>query len=96
MADPLTNKIIAVIKNTLESDGTRDCEPIVINSGDSMETVPAWDSLNFMNVFMAINEAFSISPDFDDAIHYLSIESLRLFLVENSTTAPSDDREPHT
>ncbi len=48
-----------------------------------METVAAWDSLTFMSVFAAINEAFSLNPDFDDAIHYTSVKSLHAYLKEH-------------
>ena len=41
-----------------------------------METIAEWDSLHFVSVFLAVNEAFGIDPDFDDAVHYISIASL--------------------
>lgn len=41
-----------------------------------METHTAWDSLTFMTVFIAINEAFGLTPDFDDAIHYMAVPSI--------------------
>jgi acyl carrier protein len=47
-----------------------------------MQTVAAWDSLNFMKVFLAINEAFGVDPDFDDAIHYTSVRTLLAYLKE--------------
>ena len=44
-----------------------------------METIAEWDSLTFMSVFSAVNDAFGIDPDFDDANHYLSIPALHRY-----------------
>lgn len=78
MTDSLEQRIIEIVQQALRSKrGNLD---IVITAGDSMETVPAWDSLSFMSVFMAINEAFSVNPDFDDAIHYTSVKTLCAYL----------------
>jgi acyl carrier protein len=35
-----------------------------------------------MSVFLAINEAFGVDPDFDDAIHYTSVKTLHAYLKE--------------
>ena len=53
-----------------------DSQALLVTAGDSMETIATWDSLTFMSVFQAINEAFSINPDFDDAIHYTSVKGI--------------------
>lgn len=78
MADSLEQRIIDVIQNALSDNPAN--EDIVITVNDSMETVAAWDSLSFMRIFVAVNEDFGINPDFDDAIHYTSVESLHTFL----------------
>jgi acyl carrier protein len=80
MDDPLEQQIIAIIQDTLREQGNK--RQIVIAADDSMETVVAWDSLSFMSVFLTINEAFGVSPDFDDAIHYTSVGALRAYLKE--------------
>ena len=78
MADSLEARIIEIIESTLrDQSGNRG---LTLGPGDSMETVAGWDSLTFMNVFCAINEAFDIDPDFDDAIHYVSVASLHDYL----------------
>ena len=78
MSEDIESRIIGIIQDTLNADG-RD---VVVTAADSMETIPAWDSLTFMKVFLAINEAFDVSPDFDDAIHYTSVRTLHEFLRE--------------
>lgn len=80
MADQLEQRILEVIQDVLRSKG--EDQEVLITAGDSMETVAAWDSLSFMSVFVAINEAFGVNPDFDDAIHYTSVKSLHAYLKE--------------
>lgn len=78
MTDPLTERLINVVQNALRDAGIST--PTHVSAEDSMETVPGWDSLSFMIVFAAINEAFGLDPDFDDAIHYTSIPKLHAYL----------------
>ena len=80
MTDPHEQRIIDIIQDTLRNK--YDEQDILITAEDSMETVAAWDSLNFMSVFLAINEAFGVNPDFDDAIHYTSVKTLYAYLKE--------------
>jgi acyl carrier protein len=78
MTDPLTERLIDVVQNALRDAGVPTATRV--SAEDSMETVPGWDSLSFMSVFAAINQAFGLDPDFDDAIHYTSIPKLRAYL----------------
>jgi acyl carrier protein len=80
MTDSLEQRIIEVIRNALLSNGAAG--DIVVTGSDSMETLAAWDSLTFMSVFLSINETFGINPDFDDAIHYTSVQSLHAYVRE--------------
>ena len=78
MADSLEARVIGIVEATLrEQCGNQE---LTVRAGDSMETLAEWDSLTFMSVFSAVNEAFGIDPDFDDAVHYMSVESLRGYL----------------
>lgn len=76
MSDNLRNKIMIVVEQTLNTGSSAANNNVTISENDSMETIADWDSLNFMNVFLAINEVFDLDPDFDDAINYISISSL--------------------
>jgi acyl carrier protein len=81
MNEPLEQQIIKVIQDALRG-GKGETQDVLITADDSMETVTAWDSLNFMKVFLAINEAFGVNPDFDDAIHYTSVRTLLAYLMK--------------
>ena len=78
MADELQSQVIAIVQDTLREEGDRD--DLVVMPESSMNTVAEWDSMSFMKVFLAINEAYGINPDFDEAIHYTSISTLTDFL----------------
>lgn len=82
MTDPLEQKIIDIIQDVLRNNSKE--QNILIQPDDSMETVVAWDSLTFMSIFLAVNEAFGVSPDFDDAIHYTSVKTLYTYLKEQA------------
>ncbi|MFC4700270.1 acyl carrier protein [Glaciecola siphonariae] len=84
MKDDLTSCVITTIQEALNETIEEESEKIVICQSDSMETVGVWDSLNFMNVFIAINQKFNIEPDFDDAIHYISVQALIDYLNARS------------
>ena len=81
MTDSLEQRVIAVIQETLSNNESE--RELVITADDSMESVAAWDSLSFMSVFLAVNAAFEVNPDFDDAIHYTSVSALCVFLKEH-------------
>ena len=82
MTDRLEQRIIDVIQDALRS--ARGTEGVVVTAADSMETIRAWDSLSFISVYTAINEAFGVDPDFDDAIHYTSVRSLCAYLRDKA------------
>ena len=78
MADDLLINVIAIVQDTLRKESGRN--DLVLSPDESMDTVPEWDSMSFMKVFLSINEAYGIDPDFDEAIHYTSIPTLTEFL----------------
>lgn len=78
MRDQVDASVIEIVQETLrQQSGNAD---LVVGPDDSMETLAEWDSLSFMAVFTAINFAFGLDPDFDDAIHYISVPSLCAYL----------------
>jgi acyl carrier protein len=85
MTDKLKEKIMTVVEQTLNDASTEASEHVTITENDSMETIGSWDSLNFMLVFQAINDAFNINPDFDDAINYISISALYDYLKDKTS-----------
>lgn len=78
MADDLTSRVISIVQDTLREESGRG--DLTVTFDDTMDTVAEWDSMSFMRVFLAINEAFGIDPDFDEAIHYTSVAGLSEFL----------------
>lgn len=75
---PLEVRLIGIIETTLRRQSGN--EALTLCAEDSMDSIAEWDSLTFMSVFCAVNQAFGIDPDFDDAIHYTSVSSLRDYL----------------
>ena len=80
MADSLEQKIIEIVQEALRNNSAE--QDVTVTAADSMETLAAWDSLTFMSVFLAINAAFELEPDFDEAIHYISVPLLYAYLKE--------------
>jgi acyl carrier protein len=79
----LVERVTAIVRDALSDGGLTD---VTVGPGDSMDTVPGWDSMRFMSVFLAVNDAFGIDPDFDDAIHYTAIPSLVEYLSAHVET----------
>lgn len=78
MAQLLDQRVVEVVQDALR---TATADPtLTVDEHDSMETVAGWDSLAFMAVFTAVNDAFTLDPDFDDAIHYTGLPSLLAYL----------------
>lgn len=80
MTDQLERRVLEVVQDALRST-THDPD-LIVGEDDSMDTVPGWDSLTFMSVFLAVNDAFALTPDFDDAIHYTAVPSVVTYLRE--------------
>jgi acyl carrier protein len=78
MADDLQSNVISIVQDTLRDESGKG--DLTVSPEDSMDTIPEWDSMSFMKVFLAVNEVFGIDPDFDEAIHYTSISTLTAFL----------------
>ena len=78
MADSLEQHVTDIIQETLRS--TSGDPRLVVGPDDSMDTLGDWDSLSFMTVFLAVNEAFDLDPDFDDAVHYMAVPSIVAYL----------------
>ena len=78
MADSLEGRLVGIIEAELRKQSGN--EALALGIDDSMETIAEWDSLTFMSVFTAVNKAFGIDPDFDDAFYYTSVSSLRDYL----------------
>jgi len=78
MTTEILEKTIAIVEQVLEANLTASGNHITADS--RMDDTPEWDSLNFINIFLSINEAFGIDPDPDDAIAYTTISGIVEFV----------------
>lgn len=78
MSDEIVQKTIEVVETVLADKLA--ASGAVITESSSMEAMAEWDSLNFINIFLGVNEAFEIDADPDDAIHYSSIVGIADFV----------------
>ena len=74
MQQDTLEKTIAVVTEILCQKSKSGA--VILDVESSMDTVAEWDSLSFVNVFLAVNAAFGIDPDMDDAMEYRSIASI--------------------
>lgn len=67
MIDPIVLKTVSEILGI---------SPDQINNNSSMDTIEEWDSLNHMNLMMALEEEFSIQFDNLEVMKLTSIEAI--------------------
>ena len=84
MANEILAKTIEVISSILAEK--LKISNNAIDEQSSMDNTLEWNSLDFINIFLAINESFDIDPDTDDAIHYRSVQEIVTF-VEHALAA---------
>jgi len=83
MNNLILEKTIKTINSVLAEKLAANNSSIDVDS--SMDNTPEWDSLDFINIFLAINQAFEIDPDPDDAIHYRSVVEIVGFVEKESS-----------
>lgn len=75
----LTARVVTAVEKIIEQE-----KGIILNGkiseNSSLNDPSEWDSLCFISVFLGICEAFSLSVDDDDAIHFTSIRSIVQFI----------------
>jgi acyl carrier protein len=54
-----------------------------VDDTTSPETVTAWDSLNHLNIVMAIEQEFALSLSVDEALEMRSVASIRAVLARH-------------
>ena len=55
-----------------------------VNENSSSENIDTWDSLNHMNLIMAIEEEFEVTFEEEEIIEMTSIKALTDFLDKNA------------
>ena len=76
----LTEKKLKEICSVIfEIDETR------INEASSPENIESWDSMNHMNLILALEEEFGIKITDDDALDLLSFAELMAYISKHAT-----------
>ncbi len=58
-----------------------DVDPAQLNDDSSPENVASWDSLNHLNIVMALEGEFGVAVSADDALDMGSIAKIRAILA---------------
>lgn len=64
------------------------CDPLALNDGDSNKTVPGWDSVNHMQLLLALEDAFAVQFTPEEFAELTTFGALRERL-EASDTSPT-------
>jgi acyl carrier protein len=57
-----------------------------INTESSQETISNWDSLNIINLMIAIESEFGITMEVDDAVKLISVRAIIELLSKNGVS----------
>jgi acyl carrier protein len=74
----MENKVQEIVATILGLDRSD------INIDSSSESVDTWDSLNHMNLIMAIEEEFEVTFEEEEIIEMTSVKALVDFLEKNA------------
>lgn len=77
MAKPLEE----VIAGTLRINPTKVTDALAFNA------IPEWDSLAHMDLMLALESAYGVSIDEDRMIELISVDAIRRFLRDGSSSA---------
>ena len=75
----LEQQVIDVVSGVIEGRGHKGIQ-ITLDSG--LNNPAAWDSLAFVEIFMAIAAHFSVEVSDDDAIYFMTAREIVDFLRE--------------
>ncbi len=64
-----------------------DVDPTDLTDDSSPDSIPAWDSLNHLNIIMAIEGEFSIALSAEDALEMRSVGVIRQILSTHGVEA---------
>lgn len=74
------DSVIEVIEETLVSSNQGKPLSENVTAESRMNFPKEWDSLAFVNVFMAVQEAFNLDVDEDEAINFMSVRGIVDFI----------------
>ena len=73
-----TDKLIDLISSILE------ISPSIVNENLSSESCPNWDSMNHLQLILALEEVYNIKIEDDDALNLLSYKEIKDFISTKS------------
>jgi acyl carrier protein len=78
--DEVTQQVVDIITGVLTADG-RSAGAVTASSmmGDPME----WDSLAFVEIFMAVSGHYGLTVSDDDAINFMSVPEIVAFVSQH-------------
>jgi acyl carrier protein len=71
MKSDLDSRLIKCLARVLEM------KPLEINSNSSMDTLPAWDSLNHLKLILELEKEFEISFNNEETMNLISLPAIR-------------------
>jgi acyl carrier protein len=60
--------------------GVLDVPPGSLSDESSPDTIPSWDSLNHLNLVMALESEFGVSLSVDDTLEMVDVRLIRAIL----------------
>jgi citrate synthase len=67
--------------------GTFRISPTKVTDGLAFNAIPEWDSLAHMDLMLALESAYGVSIDEDRMIELISVDAIRRFLKDGSSSA---------
>jgi citrate synthase len=67
--------------------GTLRISPTKVTDSLAFNAIPEWDSLAHMDLMLALESAYGVSIDEDRMIELLSVDAIRRFLKDGSSSA---------
>ena len=75
----IETRLVEVFKKVLGDD----CEAHIV-PGASMDDVPNWDSLNFVDVIFGVEKEFGVKIPATQAMKFFSIDAIDAFVREHA------------
>lgn len=77
MKSDLDSRLIKCLAGVLEM------KPSEINNKSSMDTLPAWDSLNHLKLILKLEKEFGISFNNEETMNLISLPAIRNAVIKH-------------
>ena len=65
--------------------GTFRISPAAVTDSLEFNAIPEWDSLNHVELMLALETAYDVAIDEDDMVELTSVKAIRAFLMDASS-----------